>query len=124
MKTSNNNLLLFALITSFAMATSANAEEALGTEAQRSLEPSHQNSQGFESGQHPQYAKVPAVRRAIANRVQSMSPEERQAAREKFENMSTEERQAVRAELQDRVQGRVQSQIEERRQQGDPLQTL
>lgn len=109
MKKLNNSALFFALLTSFTMATGANALDDLSAEAQQSLEPSHQGPQGFEAGQHRQYAHFPAAKHAIARRVRSMSPEEREAARAKFQN---------------RAQNRAQSQIKEQGQERDQLQTL
>ena len=102
------------------MASTANAADTLSTEAQKNLEPTHQNSQGFEADQRLRTERSPAARRAIAKRIQSMTPEERQAGREKFESMSEEERESARAE----ILNRVQSKVEEQRQQRNQLQTL
>lgn len=102
MKNSKFSLLCIALLAGFALVPAANATDPLSAEAQGSLKASHQTTEGFEPGQHPDFAHFPAKRRAKARRIQSMTPEQGQATRQ--------ERGAARQEIRDQGQERTEEQ--------------
>ena len=89
-----------------ALSLSAAAEEALPTEAQRSLERSHEygNLQGFEQAQRRDFEQMGPKQRAVARHMRDMSPNQRQAARERFENATPEQREQRMQQMRDKWQ--------------------
>jgi|SaaInl5LU_22_DNA_1037371.scaffolds.fasta_scaffold02042_15 hypothetical protein len=66
--------------------------ENLSIETMELLKVSHR-TEGLEPGLPPRYAAASAAKRAVARRLQDMTPEEREAARERIENATPEQRQ-------------------------------